>query len=86
MSEEEKQTTFDRRKYFREYMRDRYKSNPEKARAYKKTLRLMNSAEKSKEIDPKDCEKFGIYLADVIKIRSIISGFPAEVVKHLLSA
>ena len=91
MEEQQQATTAEnnnnnnRREYFREYMRSRYKANPQKARAYKKTLRLMKSGE-ANTVNAKDYEKFGIYLADVIKMRAMISSFPPEIVKHLLSA
>ena len=78
----EKAETTDRREYFRNYMRNRYKANPEKARAYKKTQRLLNS-EKAPS-NQEYCDKFGIYLADVMKIREMIDRLPPEMVKTLL--
>ena len=81
--EKEQQQDNDRKEYFREYMRKRYQANPERVRAYKKTNRLLK---KDKVVlpSPDYCEKFGIYLADVMKIRAMITKMPPDIVKHLL--
>jgi len=82
--EEQAEMLQKRREYFREYMRKRYASNPEKARAYKKTTRLLKKQKKEPSINSKEAETFGVYLADVVKLRGLLSQIPKEMLTQVL--
>jgi len=69
-----------RREYFRKYMHDRYHKDPNKARAYKNTLRLK----KQTNIEEEDVKKFGVYLADVLRIKKMLERIPENFRREIL--
>ena len=61
-----------RKEYMKEYMRNRYSADLEKARGYKNSLRYKSKLNISED----DFNKYGCYLADVIKLKKLISKIP----------
>ena len=58
--------------YMREYKKKKYAENPSPMLATNRTRYLKKHA----EIDGTDAEKYGIYLADVIKLRQLLEKVP----------
>ena len=77
---DEQMTENNRREYFRNYMRTRYHKDKEVARATKRTQRLKKT---NIDISKEESDMFGIYLANVIKIRELLSSIPASMIPHV---
>ena len=69
-----------RNEYMRNYMRNRYQKDPEKARQYRNTLRAKSKYEVSAE----DSTRYGIYLADVLKLKKILAVIPRQHVEEVI--
>ena len=69
-----------RREYMREYQRQRYNANLEKARAYQQSLKLK------KKLNIKDelWEKYNYHLSDIMKLIKIIEHVPPELILEVL--
>ena len=70
-----------RREYMATYMRKRYTENLERERAYKRTLTLKKKNIKIAETDEAE---FGVYLADILKLRKIIQTIPQELLNKVI--
>jgi len=71
-----------RREYMANYMRKRYTENLQRERAYKRTLTLKK---KNVPIDETDEKEFGVYLADIIKLRKIIQTIPQDLLVKVIN-
>lgn len=75
-----------KRQYMREYMKKwkakKYADDAESIRRVNRTL----YAKKNHQIDDEDKTKYGAYLGDVIKLRSIIANLPQQFVAELVQA
>ena len=70
-----------RREYMRKYMKERYEKDGDRARAYSKSLKT-----KAKHnITTEEFNVYGIYLADVFKIKQLKAKLPNEVWSKCLS-
>ncbi len=65
----------------REYMAKKYKQDPQSARKYRNTCRVRTINETLSE---DDIIKYGIHLADILKLRKIISAIPKEFAVELI--
>ncbi len=74
--------TADKTLYMREYMRQYYTKDPEKAKAYRNTCRLRQFGSVSTE----DKEKYGIHLANIVKVKSILEKIPAEFIDDIFAS
>ena len=70
-----------RREYMRKYMKKRYEEEGDKVRAYSKSLKAKAKYNLSKE----ELSIYGIYLADVFKIRELFKKLPSEIQSKCLS-
>ena len=68
-----------RRKYMREYMKTRYNLDKEKSRNIKNSIRII----KINDISDEEKNKYGEYLADIIKLKKIVSKIPKEFVEEI---
>jgi len=68
-----------RRKYMREYMKTRYNLDKEKSRNIKNSIRII----KIYDISDEEKNKYGEYLADIIKLKKIVSKIPKEFVEEI---
>ena len=72
-----------RRDYMREYKRSRYNADKQTARAYnnslvaKKKLGSDNAAQM--------WERYGLYLADVVKLQKLMEKIPREILVELVA-
>ena len=80
MDTEEQPTQTTRQEYLRDYMRQRYHKDKTISRAYKNTLRLKKA---NSSISCEDQQKFGIYLANVIKIRKLKATIPPDMIQDI---
>jgi len=75
-----------KRQYMRDYMKKwkakKYADDAESIRRVNRTL----YAKKNRQIDDEDKTKYGTYLGDVIKLRSIIANLPQQFVAELIQA
>jgi len=71
-----------RREYMANYMRKRYTDNLQRERAYKRTLTLKK---KNTLIDETDEKEFGVYLADILKLRKIIQTIPQDLLAKVIN-
>jgi hypothetical protein len=71
-----------RREYMANYMRKRYTDNLQRERAYKRTLTLKK---KNALIDETDEKEFGVYLADILKLRKIIQTIPQDLLAKVIN-
>jgi hypothetical protein len=72
--------TADKKAYMREYMRNRYNANKDAARLYRSSLRLKGSV----DLPSEEIKEFGIYLADVIKLKKLLTNLPPDVFQKVL--
>ncbi len=63
-----------KQEYMKKYMYNRYHNDIENVRAYNNSLKYKNR----NKISDIDFKKYGIYLADVAKLRKIIEKLPKE--------
>jgi hypothetical protein len=70
-----------RREYMATYMRQRYNDNLERERAYKRTINLKK---KNIVLDATDEQEFGVYLADILKLRKIIQTIPQDLLNKVI--
>lgn len=66
--------TADMKTYMREYMKKRYQDNPEQEKAY----RMSYLAKKKANVDEEEFRKYGLHLANVLKLRNLIKKIPKE--------
>ena len=71
-----------RSEYMRAYMSKKYKLDPQSARKYRNTCRARNI--NSESLSEDDIIKYGIHLADILKLKKIISAIPKEFVVELI--
>jgi hypothetical protein len=71
-----------RREYMATYMRQRYNDNLERERAYKRTINLKKK--NNIVLDATDEQEFGVYLADILKLRKIIQTIPQELLNKVI--
>lgn len=71
-----------RREYFREYQKKRYQENPEKARAYKRTL-IYKSLN---QVTPEEFIELGDYLAEFKKVEKIMRAWSPELQNKLIQS
>jgi len=65
-----------RSEYMREYMRNRYINSRKSANAYRNSCRIKQKL--GNLLTTEEINKYGIYLADVLKLKNIISSLPAD--------
>jgi hypothetical protein len=67
--------TADKKAYMREYMKNRYNSNKEDARAYKNSVKckVVNN------LSAEDLKEYGKYLGDIHKLRLIMERLPQDI-------
>ena len=63
-----------RREYMRKYMKERYNKGGDSARAYNNSLKVKAKHNLTKE----DFKEYGLYLADICKIRELKNKLPTE--------
>jgi len=66
--------------YITTYMRNRYRADPQSARAYRNSLRYKKRYGLAEE----DFEKYGKHLADIVKLKQIVETLPPEFVKEIV--
>jgi hypothetical protein len=69
-----------RRDYMRDYQRQRYNADLEKARAYQQSLKLK----KRMNISDAMWDKYKHHLADIVKLTKIMEHLPAELIMEVL--
>jgi hypothetical protein len=69
-----------RRDYMRDYQRQRYNADLEKARAYQQSLKLKRKL----NINDAMWEKYKHHLADIIKLTKIMEHLPTELIMEVL--
>jgi hypothetical protein len=69
-----------RRDYMRDYQRQRYNADLEKARSYQQSLKLK----KRLNISDAMWDKYKHHLADIIKLTKIMEHLPAELIQEVL--
>jgi len=67
--------------YMRKYMREKYQADPTKARQYRNSCRIKAKL----NINDADFERYGQYLADVVKLREIVVRIPAEHLQEVIT-
>jgi hypothetical protein len=70
----------DRKTYMREYMKRRYQTNVEESRRYGNAVKYR----RRHNISPEDAKEYGIHLAEVVKLKQIISNLPADILSKVL--
>lgn len=70
----------DRKTYMREYMKRRYQTNVEESRRYGNAVKYR----RRHNIPPDEAKEYGMYLADVIRLKQIISNLPADILSKVL--
>ena len=73
--------TADKTLYMREYMRQYYTKDPEKAKAYRNTCRYRRTY----DISPEEIEKYGVHLANIAKIKKTMAKVPEEFLKEIFN-
>ncbi len=73
----------DRGEYMRQYMAKRYQQDPHTAQKYRNTCRARHQIDDS--ISQDDITRYGIYLANIIKLKKIIADTPKEFVAELMA-
>ena len=68
-----------RREYMRKYMMTRYYKNQQKALDEQNTMRIK----KRMRIPQEDIDTFGIHLANVIKLKKLITIIPPEILAKI---
>jgi hypothetical protein len=69
-----------RRDYMRDYQRQRYNADLEKARAYQQSLKLKKRLNLNDEL----WEKYKHHLADIVKLTKIMEHLPTELIMEVL--
>jgi hypothetical protein len=69
-----------RRDYMRDYQRQRYNADLEKARAYQQSLKLK----KRMNISDALWDKYKHHLADIVKLTKIMEHLPTEIIMEVL--
>lgn len=75
VSETSVSETNTRREYMRKYMKERYEKDGDRARAYSKSIK----AKAKHNITTEEFNVYGIYLADVFKIKQLKAKLPNEI-------
>ena len=75
-------TKKNRGEYMRQYMAKKYKQNPQAARKYRNTCRARTI--NNELLSEDDIMKYGIHLADILKLKKIISAIPKEFAIELI--
>jgi len=65
----------------REYMKKRYNANLEVSRAYTKSIK----AKKKNDITDEEFQRYGLHLANVLKLRQIKKELPPEMLAQVLN-
>jgi len=73
-------TNNNRRDYMRDYQRQRYNADLEKARSYQQSLKLK----KRMNISDALWDKYKHHLADIVKLTKILEHLPAELIQEVL--
>ena len=71
----------DRTDYMRNYMRDRYNTKKEQCRAEQNTRRLLNKT----KVSEYEVQRFGIHLADVVKLKKLITIIPPDMIEEVMN-
>jgi len=69
-----------RREYNREYQRQRYNADPEKGRAYKKSMQIKKQLNVGEAL----WNKYKHHLADILKLTEIARRLPREFVMEIV--
>ena len=69
-----------RKEYMRNYMRNRYQQDPVKASQYRNSCR----AKTKNGVSAEDSTKYGVYLADILKLKKILAIVPREHVEEVI--
>jgi hypothetical protein len=70
----------DKARYMREYMKKRYHANLDASRAYTKSLK----AKKKNDVSDEEFKRYGLHLANVLKLRQIKKELPPEILAQVL--
>ena len=74
-------TKMDRQTYMREYMRRRYQNNVEESRKYGNS----NKWRRKHNVPPDEAKEYGIYLADVLKLKRIMNNLPPDILSKVFA-
>jgi hypothetical protein len=82
VQKEEKRRNY-MRDYMRKYKKTKYDENPDVIKVNNRTryLKLKGAV----ELDEEDVKKFGIYLADIIKLRALLQTIPSNLIKDVIN-
>ncbi len=72
--------TEDMTTYMREYMRKYYADNKEECKSYKNSLKYK----KTHNLPEEEFKEYGIYLADIYKLRQIKKKIPRELFERIM--
>ena len=69
-----------RREYMREYQRERYNADKDKARSYQQSIKLKRKL----NIPDQLWDKYKHHLADIIKLQKIVERLPADLILEVI--
>jgi len=71
----------DRQTYMREYMKRRHQNNIDEARKYGNS----NKWRRKNNVPPEEAKLYGIYLADVLKLKKIMNNLPPDILNKVFA-
>jgi hypothetical protein len=66
--------------YMRQYMRNQYQTNPIKMKQYRNSCRVKAKL----NIPDEEFERYKHYLADIVKLREIITRVPTDILLEII--